>query len=122
MRRPIAGVNAAIGRSDRDTDNTLRNDVIPKATKGEQMDADIGGTTASYIDLTSEISSKLPPVVGIVFVLSFMLLLLSFRSLLVPLKAVVMNVISILAALGVVTYAFSHDWTARLTASKAPSL
>jgi RND superfamily putative drug exporter len=42
------------------------------------------------------------------------LLLLAFRSLLVPLKAVVMNVLSILAAFGVVTYAFNHAWTARL--------
>jgi RND superfamily putative drug exporter len=79
-----------------------------------------GGTTASYIDLASEISSKLPLV--IVLVLSFMLLLLSFRSLLVPLKAVVMNVFSILAAFGVVTYAFNHDWTARLIGLEGPSL
>jgi uncharacterized membrane protein YdfJ with MMPL/SSD domain len=57
--------------------------------------------------LASEISSKLPLVIGIV--LSFMLLLLSFRSMLVPLKAMVMYVFSILAAFGVVTYAFSHD-------------
>jgi uncharacterized membrane protein YdfJ with MMPL/SSD domain len=71
------------------------------------MGADIGGTTASYFDLASEISSKLPLVIGIV--LSFMLLLLSFRSMLVPLKTMVMNVFSILAAFGVVTYAFSHD-------------
>ena len=42
------------------------------------------------------------------------LLLLAFRSLLAPLKAVVMNVFSILAAFGVVTYAFNHDWTTRL--------
>jgi putative drug exporter of the RND superfamily len=53
-------------------------------------------------------------VTGIVLVLSFLLLLLAFRSLLVPLKAVVMNVFSILAAFGVVTYAFNHAWTARL--------
>jgi putative drug exporter of the RND superfamily len=53
-------------------------------------------------------------VIGIVLVLSFFLLLLAFRSLLVPLKAVVMNVFSILAAFGVVTYAFNHAWTARL--------
>src|SRR5829696_1971680 len=81
---------------------------------------DLGGTTASYIDLASEISSKLPLVIGIVLVLSFFLLLLAFRSLLVPLKAVVINVCSILAAFGVVTFAFNHDWTARLIGLEGP--
>jgi RND superfamily putative drug exporter len=110
----VTATTAPSSRAIEDLVNTLRNDVIPKATRGEQMGADVGGTTASYIDLASEISSKLPLVIGIVLVLSFFLLLLAFRSLLVPLKAVVMNVFSILAAFGVVTYAFNHDWTARL--------
>lgn len=92
----------------------LRDDVLPAATKGKSMSADLGGTTAAYIDLAAEISGKLPLVVGIVLALSFLVLLLAFRSVLVPLKAVLMNAISILAAFGVVTYAFSHDWSARL--------
>jgi RND superfamily putative drug exporter len=94
--------------------NTLRDDVIPKATQGQGMSADVGGTTAGYIDLADEISNKLPLVIAIVLALSFVLLLLAFRSLLVPLKAVVMNAFSILAAFGVVTYAFDHQWTANL--------
>jgi uncharacterized membrane protein YdfJ with MMPL/SSD domain len=109
--------------SSRATENlvhTLRDDVLPKATKGKQMEADVGGTTASYIDLADEITQKLPLVIGIVLVLSFLLLLIAFRSLLVPLKAVVMNVFSILAAFGVVTYAFNHDWTARLIGLEGP--
>ena len=110
----VTATTAPSSRATEDLVNTLRNDVILKATKGELMGADVGGTTASYIDLASEISSKLPLVIGIVLVLSFFLLLLAFRSLLVPLKAVVMNVFSILAAFGVVTYAFNHAWTARL--------
>jgi putative drug exporter of the RND superfamily len=94
--------------------NTLRDDVIPKQTQGQGMSADVGGTTAGYIDLADEISNKLPLVIAIVLALSFVVLLLAFRSLLVPLKAVVMNVFSILAAFGVVTYAFDHEWTANL--------
>jgi putative drug exporter of the RND superfamily len=109
----VTATTAPSSRATEDLVNTLRNDVIPKATKGKQMSADVGGTTASYIDLASEISSKLPLVIGIV-------LLLAFRSLLVPLKAVVMNVFSILAAFGVVTYAFNHDWTARLIGLEGP--
>jgi uncharacterized membrane protein YdfJ with MMPL/SSD domain len=78
----MTATTAPSSRATEDLVNTLRNDVIPKATKGKQMDADVGGTTASYIDLASEISSKLPLVIGIVLVLSFFLLLLAFRSLL----------------------------------------
>jgi uncharacterized membrane protein YdfJ with MMPL/SSD domain len=100
--------------------HTLRDDVFPKATRGKHMEADVGGTTASYIDLASEITDKLPLVIGIVLVLSFLLLMLAFRSLLVPLKAVTMNVFSILASFGVVTYAFNHDWTARLIGLEGP--
>jgi putative drug exporter of the RND superfamily len=94
--------------------NTLRDDVIPKQTQGQGMSADVGGTTAGYIDLADEISNKLPLVIAIVLALSFVVLTLAFRSLLVPLKAVVMNVFSILAAFGVLTYAFDHEWTANL--------
>jgi RND superfamily putative drug exporter len=94
--------------------NHLRDDVIPAATKGKQMSADVGGTTAGYIDLASEISNKLPLVIALVLIFSFVLLMLAFRSVLVPLKAVVMNVFSILAAFGIVTYVFQHHWSATL--------
>jgi putative drug exporter of the RND superfamily len=94
--------------------NTLRDDVIPPATAGKQMSADVGGTTAGYIDLATEIGDKLPLVIALVLGLTFVVLLLAFRSLLVPLKAVVMNVFSILAAFGIVSYAFSHHWSATL--------
>ena len=107
-------------RATEDLVNKLRSDVLPKATRGKHMEADVGGTTASYIDLASEITDKLPMVIGIVLVLSFLLLMLAFRSLLVPLKAVTMNVFSILASFGVVTYAFNHEWTARLIGLEGP--
>jgi RND superfamily putative drug exporter len=94
--------------------HTLRDDTIPAAVKGADMTADVGGITAGYIDLADAISRKLPLVIGIVLALSFVLLLLAFRSILVPLKAVVMNLLSIGAAFGIVTYVFGHDWTADL--------
>jgi RND superfamily putative drug exporter len=94
--------------------------VIPKATKGQGMSADVGGTTAGYLDLAKQIAKKLPLVIGIVLALSFVLLSLAFRSVLVPLKAVVMNLLSIGAAFGVVTYAFGHDWSARLVGLEGP--
>ena len=107
-------------RATEDLVRKLRSDVLPKATKGKQMEAAVGGTTASYIDLAIEITRKLPLVIGIVLVLSFLLLMLAFRSLLVPLKAVTMNVFSILASFGVVSYAFNHEWTARLIGLEGP--
>jgi uncharacterized membrane protein YdfJ with MMPL/SSD domain len=110
----VTAKTAPSSRATEDLVRTLRDDVIPDATKGKHMEADVGGTTASYIDLAREISAKLPLVIGIVLALSFLVLLMAFRSLLVPLKAVIMNTFSILAAFGVVTYAFDHDWSARL--------
>ena len=94
--------------------NRLRDDVIPKQTKGQQMSANVGGSTSGYIDLATQISDHLLRVIAIVLALSFLLLMLAFRSLLVPLKAVVMNVLSILAAFGIVTYVFQHHWSATL--------
>jgi RND superfamily putative drug exporter len=95
--------------------NTLRDTVLPKATAaGQGMSASVGGATASYIDLANQISSKLPQVISLVLFLSFILLMIAFRSLLVPLKAVILNVLSIAAAFGVVSFIFTHDSTAQL--------
>jgi len=110
----LVSANAPSARATEDTVNDLRDNVIPKATKGQGMRADVGGTTAGYIDLAKQISSKLPLVIGIVLALSFLLLMMAFRSVLVPVKAVLMNLLSIGAAFGVVTYAFGNDWSATL--------
>ncbi len=92
----------------------LRDLTVPAATRGTPLTAYVGGATAAFIDLSSEIEHQLPVVIGVVLVLSFLLLLVAFRAPLVALKAVVMNVLSIGAAFGVVTYVFGHDWSARL--------
>jgi len=86
----------------------LRSDVIPRAVGGEGMEAYVGGRTPGFIDLATEISSKLPGVILTVIGLSFVLLLLAFRSVFIPLKAGVMNLLSIGAALGVVTAVFER--------------
>jgi putative drug exporter of the RND superfamily len=103
---------APSSRKTEDVVNDLRDNTIPKATKGQDMTADVGGQTAGYIDLADQISNKLPLTIAVVLALSFVLLLLAFRSVLVPLKAVVMNLLSIAAAFGVVTYVFGHHWSA----------
>jgi RND superfamily putative drug exporter len=92
----------------------LRDDVIPKATKGTDMSASVGGRTAAYIDLADRISNKLPLMIGVVVALSFVVLLLAFRSLLVPIKAALMNLLSVAAAYGIVTFIFQEGHGASL--------
>ncbi len=84
----------------------LRSDVIPRAVRGEQMQAYVGGRTPGFIDLAGEIGVALPRVILTVIGVSFLLLLLAFRSVFIPLKAGVMNLLSIGAALGVLTAVF----------------
>jgi RND superfamily putative drug exporter len=93
---------------------TLRDTTIPKATKGASMSAAVGGTTAGYVDLADEISSRLVLTIAVVVALSFFLLLIAFRSILIPLTAGLMNLISIGAAFGVVTAVFEKGWGASL--------
>ncbi|UGS38899.1 Membrane protein YdfJ [Capillimicrobium parvum] len=84
----------------------LRNDVI--APTG--IDAQVGGQTAAGVDLAAEISDRLPLVIAFVLALSFLLLLLAFRSIVLPIKAAVMNLLSIGAAYGVVTLVFQEGF------------
>ena len=97
-------------RATMDTVKRLRDDVIPPAVKGQGMAAYVGGTTAGYIDLADQIAGKLPQTIATVVFLSFILLLLAFRSIVIPLTAGLMNLISIGAAFGVVTAVFEKGW------------
>jgi len=98
---------------DEHTDNTvnrLRNDVIPPAIRGTGADVKVGGFVASVVDFSEFQSARLPVFIGGVLLLSFLLLMAVFRSLLVPLKAVIMNMLSIGAAYGVIVAAFQWGW------------
>jgi RND superfamily putative drug exporter len=92
----------------------LRETTIPRALHGTGAVAYVGGQTAGYIDLATQISDKLPLMIAIVVGLSFVVLLLAFRSLLVPVKAAAMNLISVAAAYGVVTAVFQLGWGSSL--------
>jgi RND superfamily putative drug exporter len=70
----------------------------------------VGGTTASNVDLASEISSKLLLQILVVIALSFLLLMLAFRTVVIPAQAAVMNLLSIGAAYGVLTAIFQWGW------------
>ena len=91
---------------------TLRRTVIPQAVAGTplQGNVSVGGQTAELIDLTDRINSKLLLCIGAVVLGAFILLMMVFRSLLVPLKAAVMNLLSIGAAYGVIVAVFQWGW------------
>ena len=88
----------------------LRADVVPDLTAGTDLELFVSGSVAASIDFTEYLSERLVIFIGVVLVLSFVLLTMVFRSLLVPLKAVLMNIISIGAAYGVVVAIFQWGW------------
>jgi putative drug exporter of the RND superfamily len=89
---------------------TLRDDVIPAATAGTGVAAYVGGETASGVDTASYLAGRLPWVIGIVIFLAFILLTVAFRSILVPLKAALMNLLSIGAAYGAIVAVYQWGW------------
>ncbi len=98
----------------------LRSSVIPSADKGTNMHAYVGGSTAAYEDLASRISSKLPLQILVVIALSFVLLILAFRTAVVPLQAAVMNLLSIGASYGVLTAIFQYGWLSGVIGLSGP--
>jgi RND superfamily putative drug exporter len=96
--------------------STLRDDVVPGVTRaGPGLAAvSIGGATATTVDFGDVLASKLPLFIAVVIGLSLLLLTVVFRSLLIPAKAAVLNLLSIGAALGVITFIFQDGHLASL--------
>jgi RND superfamily putative drug exporter len=90
--------------------NVLRDDVIPETG----VDAKVGGATAGASDFAAYMGDRMPWLLGVVLLLSFLLLMAVFRSLLVPLKAVIMNLLSVGAAYGVLVAIFQWGWASEL--------
>jgi putative drug exporter of the RND superfamily len=93
--------------------NHLRDDVVPGAEQG-QVNVLVGGSTAIGIDFSKVLAGKLPLFIGVVVLLSFLLLMAVFRSLVIPAMAAVMNLLSVIAAFGVVVAVFQHGWGAEI--------
>jgi RND superfamily putative drug exporter len=98
----------------------LRSSVIPGAEKGTDMHADVGGSTAGNIDLATQISNKLPLQILVVIALSFVLLILAFRTVVIPPQAALMNLLSIGASYGVLTAVFQYGWLSSLIGLSGP--
>ena len=99
----------------------LRTEVIPGATRGQGVTAYVGGITAAYDDLADIISSRLPLVIGVVLALSFVVLLVAFRSVLVPVKAILCNLLAVGASFGILTAFFQWGWGLGLVGLEIPA-
>jgi RND superfamily putative drug exporter len=97
-----------------DTVHRLRDDIAPAAVEGTSAELLVGGRTAAAVDFGDVQTRQMPIFIGAVLVLSFLLLLAVFRSVLVAVKAVIMNTLSIGAAYGAVVAIFQWGWAADL--------
>jgi RND superfamily putative drug exporter len=88
----------------------LRGTVLPQALGTSGAQAYVGGVTAAFIDIGDRISDRLPFFIGAVVLLSFFLLMLVFHSVLVPLTAAIMNLLSVAAAYGATVAVFQWGW------------
>jgi RND superfamily putative drug exporter len=91
---------------------TLRDDIIPTVDEG--LEVSVTGAVPANIDFTQYLSTRILLFFGVVLAVSFVLLMAVFRSLVVPLKAVLMNVLSIAAAYGMVVAIFQWGWLGEL--------
>jgi putative drug exporter of the RND superfamily len=92
----------------------LRAKVIPPLAKRTGIVVYVGGVTAGSVDFATTLGHKLPLFIGVVVLLSALLLMVVFRSLLIPLQAAVMNLLSIGASLGVIVAIFQWGWLGSL--------
>jgi len=102
-----------------DTIKRLRAEVFPPVLDASPAVAHVGGGTPSFADIGDKVADRLPYFIGAVILLSFLLLMLVFRSILVPLKAALLNLLSIGAAYGVLVAVFQWGWGLNLIGLEA---
>jgi uncharacterized membrane protein YdfJ with MMPL/SSD domain len=114
--KTVARVEFSIaGRGDDKVSNhalaTLRNDIIPPIAK-TVPDADwaVTGVTAGTFDFNERMKQRMPVVFAFVLGLAFLLMLVSFRSIVIPIKTVLLNLLSVWASYGVLVAVFQHSW------------
>jgi RND superfamily putative drug exporter len=94
--------------------NHLRNDVLPPIERRTGTQVLVGGFTAGSIDFAHVLGAKLPLFIAIVVVLSALLLFVMFRSIVIPIQAAIMNLLSIGGALGATVAVFQLGWLSGL--------
>jgi RND superfamily putative drug exporter len=117
--RDVASITVTPTTSPQDEETSellerLREDAIPAAVDGSGVTASITGNTALTADVSSRLQDRMPLFLGAVIGLSFLVLMVVFRSVLIPLKAAALNVLGVGAAYGVVVAVFQWGWAASL--------
>jgi RND superfamily putative drug exporter len=92
----------------------IRREVLPAALASSPATAHVGGYTATMSDLSQRVADRLPIFLVAVVAMSYLLLMVLFRSILVPLKAAVLNLLSVAASYGVLVMVFQWGWAASL--------
>ena len=110
------------GTDEKESENAvkhLRQDIIPSAFAGSGAQVYVTGQTAGSLDFTDKMNSTAPYVFGFVLGLAFLLLLVMFRSIVIPVKAIVLNLLSVGAAYGVLVMVFQWGWEISILGSEA---
>ena len=97
----------------------LREDILPEAFAGNDAQVFVSGASAGSLDFTDQMVGSAPYVFGFVLGLAFLLLLVMFRSVVIPLKAITLNLLSVGAAYGVVVMVFQWGWGISILGSDA---
>jgi RND superfamily putative drug exporter len=100
---------------------SVRDKVIPAVVEGTGTQAHVGGRTATTIDLNSSVVDRLPYLIGGVVVMSMLLLLVAFRSVVIAVTAAVMNLLSVAAAYGVLAFFLEGGWAGKLIGIDSPA-
>ena len=100
----------------------LRDEVVPAAFDGSGAQAYVTGATAVSMDFTDAMYRSVPYVFGFVLGLAFLLLLVMFRSIVIPVKAILLNLLSVASAFGVLVMVFQWGWGVSLLGSEAPGV
>ncbi|MGW2420672.1 MMPL family transporter [Streptomyces sp. NPDC001709] len=109
----VTTVTPTTGPQDAATDallDTLSGQTLPKTLDGTGAQAYLTGSVAGQADFRDTVGERLPIVIGIVLVLAFLLLMTVFRSVVIPLKAVVLNLFTTAASYGVLVAVFQWGW------------
>ncbi len=90
--------------------STLRDDVVPEALEGTSAVAYVGGQTAAFDDIASKINDRFPLFLLIVLGITFLVLTMAFRSIVIAIKASIATLLSALAAFGLLVVVFQFGW------------
>ena len=117
IRVPLAGnIDDSVSE---DAISLLRDEIIPETFVGGEVDVLVAGDTAESIDFRDHMLASVPLVFSFVLGLAFLLMLVMFRSIIIPIKAILLNLLSVAAAYGVLVMVFQWGWGVGLLGSES---